>query len=114
MAKILARLKPNAWVVLCTASAVSFSLFLRETALRGFTPYGFLAVVVVAAKLWGRLAGVLGTAAGALAFSLFLYNPVGSWIVNDDLARANLGWMVLVGMMLAHFIGRFNVLQKTG
>lgn len=105
-------LNPMLGLVVCTAVAVSLSLFLRDTSLRGFIPYGFLSVVVVAAMLWGRLAGVLGTAAAALAFSFFLYNPVGSWIVNDDLARANLGWMVLVGMMLSHFIGKSNVSQE--
>ena len=50
-------LNPMLGLVVCTAAAVSLSLLLRETSLRGFIPYGFLAVVVVAAKLWGRLAG---------------------------------------------------------
>ena len=32
--------------------------------------------------------------------------------MNDDLARANLGWMVLVGMMLSHFIGKSNAPEE--
>jgi Kef-type K+ transport system membrane component KefB len=104
----LGGLNPMFGLVGCTALAVCLALFLRETSLRGFIPYGFLVVIVVAAKLWGRLAGVLGTAAAALAFSFFLYNPVGSWIVNDDVARANLGWMVLIGMLLSHLLGKPN------
>jgi Kef-type K+ transport system membrane component KefB len=105
----LGGLNPMLGLVGCTALAVCLALFLRETSFRSFIPYGFLAVIVAAAKLWGRLAGVLGTAAAALAFSFFLYNPVGSWIVNDDVARANLGWMVLIGMLLSHLLGKPNV-----
>ena len=50
-------LNPMLGLVVCTAVAVSLSLFLRQTSLRGLIPYGFLAVVVVAAKLWGGLLG---------------------------------------------------------
>jgi K+-sensing histidine kinase KdpD len=98
-------------LVVCTALAIVFSLLLRETSLRGFVPYGFLVVIVAVAKIWGRLAGVLGTAGAALAFSFLLYSPVGSWIVNDDIARANLGWMMLTGMMSSHFFGKSNTSQ---
>jgi hypothetical protein len=52
------------------------------------------------------LAGVLGTAAAAFAFAFFLYTPVGSWVVKDEIARANIGWMMLAGMMLSHFLGK--------
>lgn len=107
----LGSLNPMLGLVVCTALAIVLSLLLRKTTLRGFVPYGFLVVIVATAKVWGRLAGVLGTAAAALAFSFLLYSPVGSWIVNDDIARANLGWMVLTGMMSSHFFGKSSASQ---
>ncbi len=106
---LLRFLNPMLGFVICTALALTLSLLLRETRVRVLIPFGFLTVIIVASKLWGRLAGVLGTAAAALVFSFFLYNPMGSWIVNDDVARANLGWMVLAGMILAHLLGKSNV-----
>jgi K+-sensing histidine kinase KdpD len=69
-------------------------------------PTGFLIVIILIARLWGRLAGVLGTAIAALVFAFLLFNPVGSWIVNDDAARTNLGWMLLGGMALSYFLGK--------
>jgi K+-sensing histidine kinase KdpD len=80
--------------------------FFRGSSAHNFVPLGFLAVILAAAKLWGRLAGVLGTAAAAFAFAFFLYTPVGSWVVKDEIARANIGWMMLAGMMLSHFLGK--------
>jgi Kef-type K+ transport system membrane component KefB len=73
---------------------------------RVLVPTGFLIVIILVARLWGRLAGVLGTAIAALVFAFLLFNPVGSWIVNDDAARTNLGWMLLGGMALSYFLGK--------
>src|SRR5437867_3658620 len=52
--------------------------------------------------VWGRVAGVLATATAALVFAFVLFNPVRSWIVNDDAARTNLGWMMLGGTALSY------------
>ncbi len=103
---LLPVVKPLLGLVLCSALALSAVFFFRGTSAHNFVPLGFLAVVLAAAKLWGRLAGVLGTAAAAFAFAFFLYTPVGSWVVKDEIARANIGWMMLAGMMLSHFLGK--------
>jgi Kef-type K+ transport system membrane component KefB len=111
--RIIVRLiNPLLGFVICTIVTSLAAVVFRGTAIRDFVPTGFLVVVVVTAKLWGRLAGVLGTAAAALSFSVFLYTPVGSWIVSDDVARANLGWMMLAGMMLSHFLGKDSAREK--
>jgi K+-sensing histidine kinase KdpD len=69
-------------------------------------PAGFLVAVLIIARAWGRLAGILGVSIAALLFAMFLLNPVGSWIVSDDSARNNLGWMMLGEMALSYFAGR--------
>jgi K+-sensing histidine kinase KdpD len=86
--------------------AVLATVVFGERPSRVLVPAGFLIVIILVARLWGRLAGVLGTAIAALIFAFLLFNPVGSWIVNDDAARTNLGWMLLGGMALSYFLGK--------
>jgi Kef-type K+ transport system membrane component KefB len=78
----------------------------RERPSRILVPAGFLIVILLVARVWGLVAGILGTATAAFVFAFLLFNPVGSWIVKDDVARTNLGWMILGGMALSYFFGK--------
>jgi K+-sensing histidine kinase KdpD len=53
---------------------------------------------LVVAALFGARAGILGTVLAAMVFAGFLFGPVGSIHVADESARANLGWMLLIGI----------------
>ena len=92
---LLRFVNPLLGFVVCAGLAGAAAFLFQGKPARDFVPAGFLIVVVFVARLWGRLAGVLGTAAAALAFSLFLFNPVGTWMIEDNLARTTLGWMML-------------------
>jgi Kef-type K+ transport system membrane component KefB len=105
-------MNPFAGLVVCACLAGVAAFFFQGKTARDLVPTAFLIIVVIAAKLWGRLAGVLGTLAGALAFSFFLFNPLGTWMVENNLARANLGWMILAGMILSHFLGKHETLKQ--
>jgi Kef-type K+ transport system membrane component KefB len=82
------------------------TVLFREHPSRVLVPTGFLIVIILIAWVWGRVAGVLATATSALVFAFVLFNPVGSWKVNDDAARTNLGWMILGGTALSYFLGK--------
>lgn len=101
---------PLLGLALSAAAATLAVILFRDRPSRVLVPTGFLVVIVFIARVWGRVAGVLATATAALAFAFVLFNPVGSWIVNDDAARTNLGWMILGGMAVSYFLGR----QKHG
>jgi K+-sensing histidine kinase KdpD len=98
--------RPVLGMVISAILAVLATVVFGERPSRVLVPTGFLIVIILIARLWGRLAGVLGTAIAALVFAFLLFNPVGSWIVNDDAARTNLGWMLLGGMALSYFLGK--------
>lgn len=56
-------------------------------------------VILLAIALWfGSRAGILGTLLAAAVFAAFLFHPLGSLRVANNLARANLGWMLLIGL----------------
>jgi K+-sensing histidine kinase KdpD len=61
-------------------------------------PLIFTAVLLVTAAIFGARAGILGTVLAALVFAGFLFGPLGSIQVANDSARANLGWMLLIGI----------------
>jgi Kef-type K+ transport system membrane component KefB len=98
-------LRPVAGLVICSVLSVGASLLFRESSFRKWVPVLFLLFVVFIARILGRLAGVLGTCIAALIFAMFLFSPVGSWVVLDESARNTLGWMTLAGVAISHFLG---------
>lgn len=61
-------------------------------------PLVFSVVLLVIALVFGVRAGVIGTVLAAMVFAAFLFSPLGSIRVSNVAARANLGWMLLIGM----------------
>jgi Kef-type K+ transport system membrane component KefB len=97
---------PSLGIIFSAVASLLAIVAFHERPSRVFVPAAFLVVIVPVARIWGRTAGVLGTATAGLAFAFLLFNPVGSWLVNDDAARTNLGWMILGGMALSYFLGK--------
>jgi K+-sensing histidine kinase KdpD len=84
--------------LLCALAAVGFSAAAGGHAWKNEVPLIFTAVLLITAAVFGARAGILGTVLAALVFAGFLFGPVGSIQVANDSARANLGWMLLIGI----------------
>ncbi|HEX9255890.1 MAG TPA: DUF4118 domain-containing protein [Candidatus Angelobacter sp.] len=84
--------------LVCALAAVGFSAAADGHAWKNVVPLIFTAVLLVTAAVFGARAGILGTVLAALVFAGFLFGPVGSIQVANDSARANLGWMLLIGI----------------
>jgi K+-sensing histidine kinase KdpD len=84
--------------LVCALAAVGFSAAAVGHPWKNVVPLIFTAVLLVTAALFGARAGILGTVLAALIFAGFLFGPVGSIQVANDSARANLGWMLLIGI----------------
>jgi K+-sensing histidine kinase KdpD len=65
---------------------------------KDMVPLIFVVVLLVIAELFGARAGIISTVLAALIFASFLFAPNGSLNVASDSARANLGWMLLIGI----------------
>jgi K+-sensing histidine kinase KdpD len=61
-------------------------------------PLAFVLILLVISVVFGSRAGVLGTVIAALIFAAFLFRPLGKLPVASDAARANLAWMLLLGI----------------
>ena len=61
-------------------------------------PLVFCAVLLAVAVVFGARAGILGTLIATLVFAAVLFAPLGSFRVTNAAARANLGWMLLIGL----------------
>jgi len=83
---------------LCTGAAACLTSLFQASSFKPFLPLLFLGVVVLVAIRFGRLAGILGTAAAALIFAEFLFEPRLSLIVRDSAEKSNLIWMIIGGM----------------
>lgn len=64
-------------------------------------PLGFVVVLLLIAAVFGARAGILGTVIAALIFATLLFPPSGRLQVASSAARANLAWMLLLGISFA-------------
>lgn len=84
--------------LVCALAAVGFSAAANGHEWKNLVPLIFTAVLLLIAAMFGARAGILGTVLAAMVFAGFLFGPVGSIHVADESARANLGWMLLIGI----------------
>lgn len=82
----------------CALAAVGASVAAEGHPWKNMVPLIFTAVLLVIAALFGTRAGILGTVLAGLVFAGVLFGPTGSIQVANDSARANLGWMLLIGI----------------
>lgn len=68
-------------------------------------PFCFLAVILFVAVRFGVLAGTLGTLFAEAIFAVFLFEPLHSVVVQNQIARTNLLWMFLGGLALSDLFG---------
>lgn len=71
-------------------------------------PLIFVAILLVISVLFGARAGILGTIMAALIFAVFLFHALGKPNVASDAARANLAWMLLLGISLSFLFAPQN------
>jgi K+-sensing histidine kinase KdpD len=83
---------------ICGIAAMGASAATEGHAWNNLVPLIFTAVLLVIAALFGAGAGIFGTVVAGLVFAGVLFAPVGSIQVANDSARANLGWMLLIGI----------------
>jgi K+-sensing histidine kinase KdpD len=82
----------------CVTAALAASALAADHSWRVWVPLAFSAVPLLIAWFFGARAGILGTLLAAGVFAFFLFSPVRSIRVADQAARANLGWMMLIGI----------------
>ncbi len=78
-------------------------LFHRST-LRGFLPLAFVVVLVLLSRRFGVSVSLAGSLIAAIIFAAFLFPPLGSTRVENEGARASLGWMVLCAVAVSYLL----------
>lgn len=58
-------------------------------------PLWFIPVLYFVGRRYGFAAGVIGSLVCTYIFAHFMFDPMGSWHVEDQVARRNLVWMVV-------------------
>jgi K+-sensing histidine kinase KdpD len=91
-------------LLLCAAAAWSVSQFEWIHAHRLVLPFAFLILVLILGSHYGRLVGVLGSVLSAFIFAHALYEPVGSFFVEDHSARSALAWALLLGVSASYLL----------
>lgn len=96
------RLRANADVLIgsmvCALAAGGASLIAAGYRWQVFVPLIFTSVLLLIALIFGTRAGIIGTLLAATVFAACLFQPLGRLGVGDAAARANLGWMLLIGV----------------
>lgn len=67
-------------------------------------PLVFVAILLIISMIFGARAGILGTVVAALVFSLLLLRSLEKLHLALDAARANLAWMLLLGISLSFLL----------
>jgi K+-sensing histidine kinase KdpD len=92
--------------VSCAGIAIFLCLLLNDSEFKSNVPILFLLVVLGVTARFGAEAGTLGTVIAAFIFAELLFEPLLSFVVNNPIERANLGWMVLGGLVISNVFGR--------
>jgi K+-sensing histidine kinase KdpD len=83
---------------ICILAALAAVALASGRPWQAWMPLVFSVVPLLTARFFGTRAGVLGTLLAAATFAFLLFSPLGSLRVADATARANLGWMLLIGI----------------
>ena len=83
----------------CSLAAVLAIVLFRGTPYATTVPLFFLIFAGTALR-WGHVGTIAGLVCAALLFALS-FPPIGSLVVASEAARANLGWMLLLGIPIA-------------
>lgn len=87
----MSAVRPYVGIGICVGAAALLSLLLSDSADSRFVaPALALQAVILAALNFGRVSALVGSFAASLIFILFLFPPVGSFIVRDRLEMAML------------------------
>jgi K+-sensing histidine kinase KdpD len=87
--------------LVCAIAALAASLVAAGHSWEVSVPLFFSVVLLLTALRFGARAGILGTLAASLIFAVFLFRPLGSLHVANETARANLVWMLLMGIVFS-------------
>ncbi len=96
--RLLPRVDSTIGVVVSGLTAAGACAIAAGHSWQTVVPLVFSVVLLAIALIFGVRAGVMGTVLAALVFAAFLFSPLGSVRVSNVAARANLGWMLLIGM----------------
>lgn len=96
------RLRAVFGVLISAGCAYGLALLFAGHDVRVFLPLWFVAVLVTLAVRYRIAVGIIGSLLAALIFAHTLFSPVGSLRISDHVARQNLAWMVLGGVVLSY------------
>ena len=97
-----------------TGLAVFFCLLFGESEYKAGVPIAFLVVLLMIARRYGSTAANFATLISAVIFAELLFAPLRSAVVDDIGERANLGWMVLGGLVISNFFARPKTSRNSG
>jgi len=100
--------------IYCTLAAAAVIPMFYATSIKSFLPFPFLIIIVMVVVRFGRMAGILGTAAAALLFAAFLYEPSPSLAISDPASRNHLIWMMIIGVVISDLVARFQARKASG
>ncbi|HUI84425.1 MAG TPA: hypothetical protein VL240_09385 [Candidatus Binatia bacterium] len=101
-------LRASFGLLLSSGLALAVARVFAGTAVSVVLPLCFIAVLWILAFRYGFAVGVIGSLLAALIFAHFLFDPLGSWHVNDLAARRNLAWMVAGAIALSFLFAPSN------
>lgn len=98
------RFRIAAGLLLCAAIALGASSLTLLHAWRGFLPIAFGVLLVLLAWRYGVPVAVIGAPLTAFIFAYFIFPPTHSFRVENEAARASLGWMVLGSIVISYLL----------
>ncbi len=98
--------------LICAIAALGATLVAAGHSWEVSVPLFFSAVLLLTALRFGARAGILGTVAASLIFAVFLFSPLGKLQVANETARANLVWMLLIGIVFSFLFAPASGLRR--
>jgi K+-sensing histidine kinase KdpD len=93
------------WLLGSTISvgiAALLTLLVRGSHRSVIVPIVFIVVIILCARYFGAIAGILGSVIATSLFALFLFEPYGSFRVDNRQALSNLALLLFAGIALSY------------
>ena len=98
--------------VLCGIAATGMTVVANGRSWEASVPLIFVVILLGISAIFGAQAGILGSILAGAIFAAFLFRPLGSIQVSSDAARANLAWMLLLGISFSFLFAPRSRLRR--
>ena len=92
-------------VALSAAAAILLAMSASyNPSTKALIPWVFILILIALSARFGPMVSLIGSVIGVIVFARMVYSPIGKIGIADETAKASLGWMALISVVVAYLL----------